>query len=241
MTDIKSTILVIDDEPQIRKLLHITLEGAGYKYADAENGLQGVRMAASVRPDLILLDLGLPDIDGKEVIAQLQEWSQIPIIIVSVRNDDTEIAKCLDLGASDYVTKPFSHTVLLARINANLRKSVVQEMGDPILVNGALNMDLIKHEVSMNHQRIDLTPKEYQLLRYLMTHRGKMLTHRQLLSNVWGESHGEDMQYLRVYISQLRNKIEINPSNPSFIVTEAGIGYRMEVQEDNLPEQRQAI
>lgn len=236
MSTIKNTILIVDDEPQIRKLLSITLEGAGYKTAECENGKEGVRLVASIKPDLILLDLGLPDMDGKEVITAIREWTQVPVVVLSVRDEDEEIATVLNIGADDYITKPFHHEVLLARINANLRKAATQEAGEPLLTNGAIRMDMVRHEVLVHGKKVSFTPKEYELLRYLMTHRGKMLTHKQLLRDVWGPAHGEDMQYLRVYISQLREKIEEKPSDPVYIVTEPGIGYRMEIISDKAKE-----
>jgi two-component system KDP operon response regulator KdpE len=231
MSHIKNTILIVDDEAQIRKLLSITLEGAGYKTLESDNGKKGVRLAASAKPDLVLLDLGLPDMDGTEVINAIREWSQMPIVVLSVRDGDEEIAKVLNLGADDYVTKPFHHEVLLARINANLRKAATQEAGEPIINNGFIRMDMVRHEVFIRDTKTNFTPKEYELLRYLLAHRGKMLTHKQILKDVWGPAHGDDMQYLRVYISQLRDKIEADPADPEYIITEPGIGYRMEVVE----------
>ncbi len=228
MNQKKSTVLVIEDEPPIRKLFNISLDGAGYKVVECDNGSEGMRLAASIRPELILLDLGLPDMDGKQVIANVREWAQIPIVVCSVRDSDDEVIKALELGADDYVTKPFNPDVLLARIQACLRKAVTQEAGEPELTNGALRMDLVRHEVFLNNEKIVFTPKEYDLLRYFLIHRGKMLTHKQILKEVWGAAHIEDMQYLRVYVSQLREKIEPDPASPSYIVTEPGIGYRME-------------
>jgi two-component system, OmpR family, KDP operon response regulator KdpE len=224
----KNTILVIEDEPPIRKLLTISLEGADYKVVECDNGREGVRLAASVRPELILLDLGLPDIDGKEVIANIRTWSQLPIIVCSVRSSDEEIVAALEKGADDYITKPFNPEVLLARIHANLRKAATQEAGEPELVNGHIRMDLVRHEVFLNGAKAVFTPKEYELLRYFLMHRGKMLTHKQILQDVWGQAHADDIQYLRVYVSQLRDKIEADPTIPGYIVTEPGIGYRME-------------
>jgi two-component system KDP operon response regulator KdpE len=228
MNQKKSTVLVIEDEPPIRKLFNISLDGAGYKVVECDNGSEGMRLAASIKPELILVDLGLPDIDGKEVIANVREWSQIPIVVCSVRDSDEEVIKALELGADDYVTKPFNPDVLLARIQANLRKAVTQEAGEPDLLNGALRMDLVRHEVFLNGEKMVFTPKEYDLLRYFLIHRGKMLTHKQILKEVWGAAHTEDMQYLRVYVSQLREKIEPDPTSPTYIITEPGIGYRME-------------
>lgn len=228
MNQKKNTVLIIEDEPPIRKLFNISLEGAGYKVVECDNGNEGIRLAASIRPELILLDLGLPDLDGKEVIAKVREWSQIPIVVCSVRDADEEVIKALELGADDYITKPFNPHVLLARLQANLRKAVTQEAGEPELVNGALRMDLVRHEVFLNGEKIIFTPKEYGLLRYFLIHRGKMLTHKQILKEVWGTAHVEDMQYLRVYVSQLREKVEPDPAQPTYIITEPGIGYRME-------------
>lgn len=231
MNQKKNTILIVDDEPQIRKLLGITLNSEQFKSIDCDNGKEAVRLAASVKPELILLDLGLPDIDGKEVITAIREWSQVPIIILSVRSEDEEITQALNAGADDYVTKPFNPTVLLARINANLRKAATKEAGDPEITNGDIRIDLVRHEVFLKNERTSFTPKEYELLRYFITHRGKMLTHKQILKDVWGPAHGDDTQYLRVYVSQLREKIERDASDPDYIVTEPGIGYRMEVFE----------
>ncbi len=224
----KNTILVIEDELPIRKVLGISLESAGHKMVECDNGKEGIRLSASIKPELILLDLGLPDIDGKDVIAGVRQWSQTPIIVCSVRSGDSEIIQALQAGADDYVIKPFNSEVLLARIHANLRKAATQETGEPELTNGSIRMDLVRHEVFLNGIKTLFTPREYELLRYLLVHRGKMLTHRQILKEVWGDAHTEDMQYLRVYISQLRDKIEADPANSVYIITEPGIGYRME-------------
>lgn len=230
MTEKKSTVLIVDDEEQIRKMLNIFLEASNFKIEESPSGKQAIRMAASVKPDLIILDLGLPDMDGKDVITQIRQWTQVPIIILSVRSMDDEIVAALDLGADDYITKPFNANVLMARIKANLRKSVVREAGEPELTNGPIRMDLMRHEVFLNEERIALTPKEYDMLRYFMLNRGKMLTHRQILGEIWGPAQTENAQYLRVYVAQLREKIEATPASPKIIVTEQGIGYRMELQ-----------
>lgn len=227
----KNTVLVVDDEPQIRKLLKIILLDEGFKVEECENGAQAVRMSLSLKPDLVILDLGLPDMDGKEVIDHMREWTQVPIIVCSVRDSDHEVVDALGRGADDYVTKPFNPDVLVARIMANLRKSVTQEAGTPIIENGTIKMDLMRHEVFVKGKSTSFTPKEYELLRYLMTNRGKMVTHKQVLKDVWGPAHGDDIQYLRVYISQLRDKIEADADDPTYIVTEPGIGYRMELVE----------
>ncbi|NDF12056.1 MAG: DNA-binding response regulator [Proteobacteria bacterium] len=229
MLELKNTLLVVDDEPQIRKMLNIFLDASDFKIEESDSGKQAIRLAASIKPDLILLDLGLPDMDGKEVITALREWSQTPIIVLSARSGDEEVTHALNLGADDYVVKPFNPDVLLARIQANLRKSAIREAGEPALTNGSLRMDLIRHEVFIKEDRLSLTPKEYELLRYFMVNRGKMLTHKQILKEVWGPAHSEDTQYLRVYVGQVREKIEKDPALRGLIVTEPGIGYRMEV------------
>lgn len=228
MYEKKNTLLVVDDEPQIQKMLSILLDVQNFKMVESLTGKQAIRMAASVKPDLILLDLGLPDMDGKQVIAAIREWSQVPIIVLSACQLDEEITSALNMGANDYVTKPFNVDVLLARINASLRSGAVREVGEAELHNGALRMDLVRHEVFLNGVLTAFTPKEYDLLRYFITNRGKMLTHKDILKAVWGAAHAEDTTYLRVYIGQIREKIESDASQPKFITTEPGIGYRME-------------
>jgi len=229
MHEKKNTILVVDDEPQIQKMLSILLDVENFKIVESTSGKQAIRMCASVKPDLILLDLGLPDMDGKDVITAIRDWSQVPIIILSVRSADDEITAALNMGANDYVTKPFNVDVLLARINASLRTSAVRETGEPELRNGALRMDLVRHEVFLKDKLVAFTPKEYDLLRHFMVNRGKMLTHKEILHKVWGAAHSDDTTYLRVFIGQIREKIEEIPTAPAFITTEPGIGYRMEV------------
>jgi two-component system KDP operon response regulator KdpE len=224
----KSTILIVDDEPQIRRMLNIYLEASDFKIEESETGKQALRMSASLKPDLILLDLGLPDMDGKEVITSIREWSHVPIVVLTVRSNDDEVVAALGAGADDYIVKPFNAEVLMARIQANLRKSVVKEVGEPELRNGDIRMDLVRHEVFLSDKKIALTPKEYELMRYFIVNRGKMLTHKQILREVWGPAHADDTQYLRVYVGQLREKIEQNAATPQLIVTEPGVGYRME-------------
>lgn len=224
----KNTILVVDDESPIRKMLNIYLDASNFHVEEAETGKEAIRLAVSLKPDLVLLDLGLPDIDGKEVIAGIRSWSQLPIIVLSVRSADEEIVTALDAGADDYILKPFSANVLLARIRTNLRKAVVEKTGEPELVNGIIRMDVVRHEVFLDNEKLALTPKEYALLRYFLFNCGRMLTHKQILKDVWGQAHNEDVQYLRVFISQLREKLAKNPATAGYIVTEPGIGYRME-------------
>lgn len=233
MADKKNTILVVDDEPKIQKMLGILLEGEKFKIIESINGKQAIRMCVSVKPDLILLDLTLPDMDGMDVITAIREWSQAPIIVLSIRASDIDIAAALNLGASDYVIKPFNIDVLLARINACLRSYAIRDAGEPELCNGALRMDLVRHEVYLNDQICAFTPKEYDLLRYFMLNRGKMLMHRDILKTIWGDAHCEDTAYLRVYIGQIREKIEPYSSTPRYIITEPGIGYRMEILQLN--------
>ena len=167
--------------------------------------------------------------DGKEVVKAIREWSHVPIVVLTVRSDDSEVAAALNAGADDYITKPFSVEVLLARINANLRKAMVREVGEPDIVNGSIRMDLVRHEVYVGGEKIAFTPKEYDLLRYFLLNRGRMLTHKQILKEVWGPAHVEDMQYLRVYIGQVREKLKRLDGMDRLIVSEAGIGYRMDI------------
>jgi two-component system KDP operon response regulator KdpE len=229
MLEKKNTLLVVDDEPQIRKMLNIFLDASDFKIEESDSAKQAIRLAASIKPDLILLDLGLPDMDGKEVITAVRQWSQVPIIILSVRSGDEEVTAALNMGADDYVIKPFNPDVLLARIQANLRKSAVRVAGEPELTNGIIRMDLVRHEVFIRGEKMAFTPKEYELLRYFLVNRGKMLTHKQILKEIWGPARVEDTQYLRVYVGQVREKIETDPAKPQIIITEPGIGYRMEV------------
>jgi two-component system KDP operon response regulator KdpE len=218
--------LVIDDEPQIRRLLRITLEANGYRVFDAATGEDGLAQAAQRRPDVVLLDLGLPDLEGTEVLKRLREWSRAPVIILSVRDREENKVAALDAGADDYVTKPFNSAELLARLRAALRH--VQPQGvDAIFRAGELEVDLSKRTVRKSGDEVKLTPIEYALLRLLVTHAGKVLTHRQLLTEVWGAKAVEQTHYLRVHIAHLREKIEANPTRPELIITESGVGYRL--------------
>ena len=184
-------------------MLTLVLEDENFKIIECETGKSAVRLSASAKPDLILLDLGLPDMDGREVITALREWCQAPIIILSARASNKDVIELLNHGADDYVIKPFNFEVLRARINASLRKSAIQETGEPELKNGPLRMDLVRHQVFLGDERIALTPKEYSLLRYFIIHRGKMLSHKDILHEVWGTAHSDDTQYLRVVVGQL--------------------------------------
>ena len=220
-----SIALVIDDEPQIRRLLRVTLEGNGYRVFDAATGNDGVLQAAQSRPDVIVLDLGLPDLDGLEVLKRIREWSRVPVLVLSVRDDEQDKIAALDLGADDYVTKPFNSGELLARLRAALRH--IQPQGaDAMFRSGNLEVDLAARVVRKDGKEVKLTPTEYSLLRLLVTHAGKVLTHRQLLTEVWGPTATKETHYLRVHIAHLRDKIENNPDRPERVVTESGIGYR---------------
>jgi two-component system, OmpR family, KDP operon response regulator KdpE len=218
--------LIIDDEPQIRRLLRITLEGNGYRVFDAETGKDGILQAAQRKPEVILLDLGLPDMDGIEVLKWLREWTQLPVLVLTVRDREDDKISALDAGADDYVTKPFSTGELLARLRAALRHTQAQG-SDALFRSGDLEVDLSGRIVRMRGQEVKLTPIEYALLRLFITHAGKVLTHRQLLTEVWGGNAGEQTHYLRVHIAHLREKIENDPGLPALIVTEPGIGYRL--------------
>ena len=219
------TILIVDDESQIRKLLEINLENQDYKVLMASTGEEGIHMAASHQPDLILLDLGLPDINGHEVLKQLKTWYMKPIIILSVQNSESDIIKALDNGAEDYLCKPFRTGELLARIRNAMRHAEVNNHDNKIQT-GLLSIDLNTRTVSVDQEIIKLTSTEYQLLTLLASNQGKVLTHQFILKQIWGPSFIEETQYLRVYIGQLRKKIEINSNDPKHIVTESGVGYR---------------
>ncbi len=219
------TILIIDDEVQIRRLLGITLEANGYRIADAATGKDGLALAATTQPVLIILDLGLPDFDGIEVLKKLREWYQKPIIILSVRSSVDDIVKALDHGADDYLTKPFRTEELLARIRVAIRHDQgISEL--PVLDFGSLKIELANHIVRKNDEIVKLTTTEFSLLALLAKHEGRVLTHQYILKEVWGMGYVEQTQYLRVFIAQLRKKIEDDPTKPKFLNTESGIGYR---------------
>jgi len=218
--------LVIDDEPQIRRLLRVTLEANGYRVFDAATGNDGLVQAAQRRPDVIVLDLGLPDLDGVTVLKRLREWSHVPVIVLSVRDREDDKINALDAGADDYVTKPFASGELLARLRAALRHDHGQSV-DTIFHTGNVEVDLAARVVRKRGQEVKLTPTEYGLLRLFVTHAGKVLTHRQLLSEVWGPKAVTQSHYLRVHIAHLREKIEDEVTEPRIISTEPAIGYRL--------------
>ena len=219
------SILVIDDEVQIRKLLEISLEANDYKVNFAVNGKEGITMAASHQPDLILLDLGLPDEDGQRILVKLREWFQNPIIILSVKSAEEEIVNALDNGANDYLTKPFRTQELLARMRTALRKNTIQNV-EPITSFGNVSIDLSSRIVKVKNEILKLTATEYTLLILLFKNDGRVLTHQYILKAIWGQSYSEQTQYLRVFVAQLRKKIEEDPNRPKYIITESGVGYR---------------
>ncbi|MBP7063210.1 response regulator [Ferrovibrio sp.] len=225
-----AAILVIDDEPQIRRYLRVSLEAHDFRILEADSAREGLRIAALSKPDLIILDLGLPDMDGQAVIARLREWSSIPVIVLSVRADEADKIAALDAGADDYVTKPFGTGELLARIRAALRHMVGATSGQPVFATGGLRVDLEKRLVSLHGEAVKLSPKEYDLLRLLVQHAGKVLTHQFILRQVWGQAHEHDVQYLRVFARQLRQKIEADPARPQLLLTEPGVGYRLSAE-----------
>ena len=218
-------ILVIDDEVQIRRLLRLTLESTGYTVREAENGSLGLNEAAVRRPDVVILDLSLPDLSGLEVLRRLREWSRLPVLILSVRGSESDKIAALDAGADDYLTKPFGGGELLARIRVLLRRA--QPAAEPSIAQfGDIEVDFNQRTVTRGQEIIHVTAKEYALLRLLLQHRGKVLTHRQLLREVWGPAHETDTHYLRVHMANLRKKVEAKPEQPQFLKTESGVGYR---------------
>jgi two-component system KDP operon response regulator KdpE len=219
-------VLVVDDEQPIRRFLRVTLTSQAYTVIEAASGQEALSGAATQKPDIIILDLGLPDIDGVEVTRLLRQWTQIPIIILSVRGSESEKIAALDAGADDYLTKPFGVGELLARLRAALRRTA-QTANEPVFTSGNLKVDLARRLVTVSGREVQLTPTEYGLLRMLITHAGKVLTHRHLLHEVWGAEYGEEFHMLHVNISNLRRKIEPDPARPQFIITEPGVGYRL--------------
>lgn len=219
-------ILVVDDEPRIQRFLRLALEAAGYDVVEAMTGAEALKAAVTAAPALVILDLGLPDMDGKDVIARLRAWSPVPIIILSARDNETEKIAALDLGADDYVEKPFGIGELTARMRSALRHRVKAEGGLTTIGVDDLTIDTVRRVVERGGAALKLTPKEYDLLILLARHAGRVVTHKTLLTSVWGPAHADDMHYLRVFIGHLRAKIERDPADPKIIVTEPGVGYR---------------
>lgn len=229
MEDLRSaapSVVVIEDEPQIRRFVRTALEAEGCHVHEAETGGRGLIEAGTRKPDLVILDLGLPDRDGVDVVRDLRSWSAVPILILSARVDETDKVAALDAGADDYLTKPFGVAELLARVRALLRRTRMAGSEGPLVTFGEVTVDLARRQVTLGDSEVHLTPIEYRLLALLIANAGRVLTHRQLLREVWGPSHAEDTHYLRVYMTGLRRKLEENPTRPRHIRTESGVGYR---------------
>ena len=225
MTEAAARVLVVDDEPQIRKFLRLGLEGHGYTVLEAASAGDALRVAVAAQPELVILDLGLPDREGFEVLGALREWSRVPVLVLSVRNREGEKVRAFDLGADDYVVKPFGMPELLARIKAALRRRVAP--AEPVFRVGGLEVDLGRRVVRVEGAEVRLSPKQYRLLQVLVSNAGKVVTHRQLLGEVWGAVHRDDIQYLRVFVRKLRGRIEADPARPRYLLTELGVGYRL--------------
>jgi len=224
------TVVVIEDEPQIRRFLRAALVSQGYRFYEAATGHEGLAEAATRQPDVIILDLGLPDLDGLEIIRRVREWTSVPIIVLSARDQEGDKIRALDLGADDYVSKPFGVGELLARMRAALRHAAIasQQRVEPVFTLGALQVDLMRRRVSVGGTEVHLTPIEYKLLTTLVRHAGNVVTHRQLLKEVWGPTYEDQAHYLRVFMLQLRRKLEADPARPRYLRTEPGVGYRLD-------------
>ncbi len=226
MTDGKPRVLVVDDEQAIRRFLHVALTSQGYIVFEAASGQEGMAGVVSHKPEIIILDLGLPDIDGVEVTRLLRQWTQVPIIILSVRGSEGDKIAALDAGADDYLTKPFGIAELLARLRAALRRAT-HPKGEPVFTSGELKVDLAQRLVTVAGREVQLTPNEYEIMRALVVNAGKVLTHHQILREVWGAQYDQESHMLHVNVSNLRRKIEPDPARPQHIVTEPGVGYRL--------------
>jgi len=221
------TVLLVEDEAPMRRFLRVALEGQGYKLLEAETAREGLSLAASHQPDLALMDLGLPDMDGLELTKRLREWSKVPIIVLSARGQERDKIEALDAGADDYLTKPFSTGELLARMRAALRHRPQGAEAEPVFRTDEWEVDFARREVTARGVPVHLTPNEFKLLAVLARHAGKVLTHRQLLREVWGAAQAAQPHYLRVYMAQLRHKLEADPARPRHLITESGVGYRL--------------
>jgi two-component system KDP operon response regulator KdpE len=226
------SVLVIDDEPAIVRFLRASLAAAGHRVITADHAQAALAALRSEKPDVVILDLGLPDRSGFEVIAEMREAGSVPIIVLSARNDERSKVAALDLGADDYIGKPFGVAELMARIRAALRHRYYAQGEAPLFVSGDLSVDLVRRQVSRSGREVKLSPKEFELLRHLVAHAGKVLTHRHLLRAVWGPAQAEEVQYLRVFIRGLRQKLEPDPTRPTHILTEIGVGYRLQLPPD---------
>lgn len=231
-------VLVVDDEVQIRRFLRAGFELDDFVVRDAENGADGIRDATMRPPDLVILDLALPDMDGSDVLSRLRSWSDVPVIVLSVRSDEDEKVRLLQLGADDYVVKPFGMAELLARSRAAIRRHARSQNGDPVVNIGPLSIDLANRAVFINGERLSLTRKEFRVLQMLAQHSGNVVTHTQLLKEIWGAGHERDSHYLRIFIRKLRQKIEADPTKPKFLLTELGVGYRLAASDAGAAESR---
>jgi len=227
MSEISSSVLVVDDEIQIRRFLRTGFELDGFQVHEAETGAEALRVATLKPSDLVILDLGLPDMDGADVLERLRSWSSVPLIVLSVRASEDEKVRLLELGADDYVVKPFGMAELLARAHSAMRRQLRMSRGEPIITFGPLAIDFAARAVSVNDQRLTLTPKEYRLLQLLAQHSGNVVTHQFLLREIWGNEHVDDTHYLRIFVRKLRRKIEADPTQPRILLTELGVGYRL--------------
>jgi len=228
------TVLVVDDEPPIRRFLRTSLAASGYRVVEAADAENAQRQLSAEKPDLVILDLGLPDRSGLELISELRKTSTVPILVLSARHDERSKVEALDRGADDYVSKPFGMAELMARLRAALRHAFHAQGEQAVFVSGDLAIDLVRRQVTRGGHEVRLSPKEFDLLRHLVMHAGKVLTHRHLLREVWGPAHSDEVQYLRVFIRGLRHKLEPDPTRPTHILTELGVGYRLQLP----PEQR---
>jgi two-component system KDP operon response regulator KdpE len=227
MSSDSPVVLVVDDEVQIRRFLRAGFELDGFTVDEADNGSNAIRKATLSPPDLLIVDLGLPDMDGSEIVQRLRAWSTVPLIVLSVRSNEAEKVRLLELGADDYVVKPFGMAELLARAHAALRRRVTTSTGEPIIKSGRLTIDFGARLVTIDGERVQLTPKEYRLLQVLAQHAGNVVTHQHLLKEVWGSPHMHDVHYLRIFVRKLRQKIEADATKPQILLTELGIGYRL--------------
>jgi len=231
MTAPLARVLVVDDEPQIRRFLRTSLDAHGYEVVEAEDGQSAIKRTTVEKPDVLVLDLGLPDMEGLDVIKRVREWSDVPIIVLTARNREADKIEALDRGADDYLTKPFGMGELMARIRAALRHRVQAKGAQPVFKLGTIVVDLVKRLVTRDGEEVKLSPREYDLLRVLVQNAGRVVTHQQILKEVWGPAHVEDTQYLRVYVGQLRQKLEPDPDQPRYLMTEPGVGYRLREDE----------
>jgi len=235
MSSSSPTVLIVDDEVQIRRFLRAGFELDGFTVEEADSGGIAIRKATLTPPDLLIVDLGLPDMDGSEIVQRLRAWSSVPLIVLSVRSNEAEKVRLLELGADDYVVKPFGMAELLARAHAALRRRTTTSTGEPIVRSGRLVIDFGARLVTIDGERVPLTPKEYRLLQVLAQHAGNVVTHQHLLKEVWGSPHVHDVHYLRIFVRKLRQKIEVDATKPQILLTELGIGYRLAAAAAEVP------